>query len=246
VALANDTSLGVGFAPLTPLEMAVLAAERALNSAELKRSHPALGEDVKVMGTRREGRSELTVACAMVDRYLADVPGYLTACESAQRAVADAVRESLGTSARVVVNAADEPESGRLYLTVTGTSAECGDDGEAGRGNRANGLITPYRPMTLESVAGKNPISHVGKLYNVAAGQIARALVAELADAASAEVYLVSRIGHPVTEPELVDIALCTREGASWAELAPRAEELARDAISRIDRLWEQLLAPHP
>jgi S-adenosylmethionine synthetase len=42
------------------------------------------------------------------------------------------------------------PGKGSVYLTVTGTSAEAGDDGEAGRGNRVNGLITPYRPMTME------------------------------------------------------------------------------------------------
>lgn len=70
----------------------------------------------------------------------------------------------------MAVNTADDPDSGYVYLTVTGTSAESGDDGQAGRGNRANGLITPFRPMTLEAVAGKNPITHVGTLYNVLAG----------------------------------------------------------------------------
>jgi S-adenosylmethionine synthetase len=243
VPLANDTSLGVGFAPLTPLERAVLAAERALNSAATRSAAPPLGEDVKVMGTRRGERAELTVACAMVDRHLADVPAYLDACAAARRFAADAVRPLLGGDTALAVNAADDPASGRLYLTVTGTSAECGDDGEAGRGNRANGLITPYRPMTLESVAGKNPISHVGKLYNLAAMRIASELIAALPDAASAQVYLVSRIGHPVTEPALADVALVTREGRPVKDLAPSAEALVRAALAGLDRLWEQLLA---
>jgi S-adenosylmethionine synthetase len=56
-------------------------------------------------------------------------------------------------SLEVVVNAADDLEAGSVYLTVTGTSAEAGEDGEAGRGNRVNGLITPFRPMTMESAA---------------------------------------------------------------------------------------------
>jgi S-adenosylmethionine synthetase len=42
-------------------------------------------------------------------------------------------------------------------LTVTGTSAENGDDGQVGRGNRINGLITPYHPMSLEATSGKKP-----------------------------------------------------------------------------------------
>ena len=36
-----------------------------------------------------------------------------------------------------------------------------------------NVLITPFRPMTMESVPGKNAVSHAGKLYNIAAGLIA-------------------------------------------------------------------------
>jgi S-adenosylmethionine synthetase len=242
VALANDTSLGVGFAPLTPLERAVLETERALNSSEAKRLEPALGEDVKVMGTRRGDRAELLVACALVDRYLPDVPAYLAARESARKRAGSAARALLGEDLELSVNAADEPQSGRLYLTVTGTSAECGDDGEAGRGNRANGLITPYRPMTLESVAGKNPVSHVGKLYNVAAGRMAEELIAAIPDVAAAEVYLVSRIGQPVTEPAVVDAALATH-GRPARELAARAEELLRASVAGIDRLWEDLLA---
>jgi S-adenosylmethionine synthetase len=44
--LANDTSIGVGYAPLSPLERATLAVERALNTSAVCRSHPAIGEDV--------------------------------------------------------------------------------------------------------------------------------------------------------------------------------------------------------
>jgi S-adenosylmethionine synthetase len=42
-------------------------------------------------------------------------------------------------------------------------------DAQFGRGNRINGLITPCRPMRLEAAAGKIPVTHVGKIYNVMA-----------------------------------------------------------------------------
>jgi S-adenosylmethionine synthetase len=241
-ALANDTSLGVGFAPLTPLERAVLAAERALNSAAAKRAQPALGEDVKVMGTRWGERAELTVSVALIDRHVPDRAAYVAAVEAAQRLAGEAARTLLPGELAVRVNAADDPARDRFYLTVTGTSAECGDDGEAGRGNRANGLITPYRPMTLESVAGKNPISHVGKLYNLAAIELAEGLVAQLPELASAQVWLVSRIGHPIDDPRLVDVALTTRDGRPVTDLAPRVEDLVRGAAAGFGRLWERLL----
>lgn len=237
--LANDTSLGVGFAPLTPLERAVLATERALQAA----GAPERGEDVKVMGVRVGGEPTLTVACAFVDRHLDDLAAYLAARGSAAATAGAAARAALGAEAALDVNTADDPKSGSVYLTVTGTSAEAGDDGQTGRGNRANGLITPARPMSLESVAGKNPITHVGKLYNVVATRMAEALVAELQDVREAYVQLVSRIGSPVHEPQATDLRLRVETAARAAELAPRAREIARVHLDGLGSLWEDLLS---
>jgi len=236
--LANDTSLGVGFAPLTPLERAVLATEHTLQDA----AAPERGEDVKVMGVRVGQACTLTVACAFVGLHLADLRAYLEARERTAAMARSAAHGELGAGATVDVNTADDPSSGSVYLTVTGTSAEAGDDGQTGRGNRANGLITPARPMSLESVAGKNPITHVGKLYNVAATRMAEALVAELADVREAYVQLVSRIGSPIEEPQAVDIRLRVDTPARAAELAPRAREIARAHLDAIGTLWEDLL----
>jgi S-adenosylmethionine synthetase len=231
--LANDTSMGVGFAPLSPLEAAVLGAERALQQP----AAPERGEDVKVMGVRLDARSSLTVACAFVARHLRDVDAYLAARgRAAQRA-----RAALGSAFEIQVNTADDPAAGSVYLTVTGTSAEAGDDGQTGRGNRANGLITPARPMTLESIAGKNPITHVGKLYNVAATRIAGALVSTLDGAREAHVMLVSRIGQPIEEPQAVHVRLRAEGARRVAELAPRAGEIAREHVAGIGSLWQEL-----
>ncbi len=52
VPLANDTSIGVGYAPMSPLERLVLSVENHINAGERKVEHPAWGEDVKVMGVR--------------------------------------------------------------------------------------------------------------------------------------------------------------------------------------------------
>jgi S-adenosylmethionine synthetase len=234
VPLANDTSCGVGSAPLTDLEATVLGVEQRLNRPKAKRSHPEVGEDIKVMGVRRNDHVDLTVACAFVDRFVSDLDDYLAKKERLR----DEVRALSGADA-VEVNTGDEPAAGSVYLTVTGTSAEAGDDGQAGRGNRANGLITPYRPMTLESTAGKNPITHVGKLYNAAARLIAEAIVEEIADVAAAQVFLVSQIGRPVTEPQVVDVKL----DALGDESARRAEEIARDRLAGLGGLWEQIVA---
>jgi len=58
------------------------------------------------------------------------------------------------------------------------------------------------RPMTMEAIAGKNPVSHVGKIYNVLA-QKAAAEIAELEGAMEAYVTIVSKIGSPIDQPLL-------------------------------------------
>jgi len=239
--VANDTSFGVGFAPLSALEELVLELERELNSEARRRRDPCGGEDVKVMARRAGGEVELTVARAFVDGHLADLESYLQAKARVESRARELAR-ARGIDARVVVNASDAPELGSLYSTVTGTSAESGDDGQVGRGNRVNGLITPHRPMSLEAAAGKNPVSHVGKLYNLTALLAARRIVSEL-DARHAEVYLVSCIGRPVNEPELVHVRVVLDEPARASELGSTFVELVHDELARIPELAPRLLA---
>ncbi len=241
-ALANDTSCGAGFWPPTPLERMVMAVEARLNAPDVRPLHPERGEDVKVMGVRCRDRIALTVGCAFVARFVPDLASYEHEKAAAVRLALEAAREVAPLQVEVSLNAADDPGRGQVYLTVTGTSAEAGDDGEAGRGNRVNGLITPYRPMTLEAAAGKNPVSHVGKLYNVAAGRIAAALVAEIAGVKEASCTLVSQIGRPVDDPLVADLVIRRSDGGPVAELARSAEELARSELASLGVLCQELL----
>jgi S-adenosylmethionine synthetase len=142
----------------------------------------------------------------------------------------------------VVVNAEDVPERGELFLTIAGTSAEHGDDGEVGRGNRANGLITPYRPMTLEAAAGKNPVNHVGKLYNLAAARITAEIVRELPEISEASCVLVSRIGDRIDAPQAGDVELVLDDPRRVESLSARVLELARSELARLPQLQRLLL----
>jgi S-adenosylmethionine synthetase len=173
--LANDTSFGVGFAPLDRLERAVLAVERRLGSQEVKNAYPEIGDDVKVLGLRSGDTLTITLACAFVGRHVRNLGDYFEKKERVRALARTAAVEAAGGNVEVDVNTADGDTAESIYLTVTGFSAEAGDDGEVGRGNRVNGLITPYRPMSLEAAAGKNPVTHTGKLYNLLADRMAHA-----------------------------------------------------------------------
>jgi S-adenosylmethionine synthetase len=242
IPLANDTSVGVGYAPLTPLEELVYKTERLLNSQDFKAKYPEVGEDVKVMGVRIGRDVKLTVAAAMISRLIKDKSHYLSVKEDVKRAVEDlAAKVAPEYNVEVTVNAADKPEYGIFYLTVTGTSAEHGDDGMTGRGNRANGLITPMRSMSLEAAAGKNPVSHVGKIYNVVAQRIADKIYKQVKDIAEVYVKIVSQIGKPINEPKILSVEII-KDGELTGEVRNEIDAIAREELSRITHVTELIL----
>ncbi len=210
VELANDTSFGVGYAPYSRTENLVLAISDMLNSKAFIKKFPAVGEDIKVMALRERDEIKVTVAVAFIDKYISGIEEYYE--------VKEKIREEIKRKAKkygecdVIVNALDKPafeakSIDDVYLTVTGLSAEMGDDGQVGRGNRVNGLTTPCREMSLEAAAGKNPTRHVGKLYNVLANIIASDIVKQgLAN--ECYVKILSRIGSPVNEPQAVSVQI--------------------------------------
>ncbi len=239
---ANDTSFGAGYAPLSDLERAVLAGAAELRRLAADPASPEVGEDTKVMGVRRGQAIRLTVACAFVGRHLASLREYADARARVADRVGAAAAGAIGRAVDVAVNAADDDAAGRVYLTVTGTSAEAGDDGQVGRGNRVNGLITPYRPMTLEAVAGKNPVTHVGKLYTIAAHELAAALVERIPGVVEANCRILGRIGHPVDDPEVVDVQLARQGGGPAAAVAADVGALVAEQLAGLDGLAARLL----
>lgn len=243
IPLANDTSIGVGYAPMSSVERLVLAVEKRINARNGDPVHPAWGEDVKVMGVRTGTTMRLSIACAMIGRYVYNLEEYFAEKCSIAELARDLAAQYGFTSIDVAVNAADDRSSNGIYLTVTGTSAEAGDDGEVGRGNRVNGLITPGRPMSLEAAAGKNPVTHVGKLYNVTARDIAAAIVRDVPEITAAQCLLVSQIGAPIIRPAFLHLKLSTTDGMPVSQVPPRVEEIVQEHLSRIPKLIDDFVA---
>lgn len=215
---SNDTSFGVGFAPLSQTENLVLKTEELLNSKDFKKQYPHVGEDIKVMGLREKDNITLTIAAAFVSRYVDDVDAYLNMKQELNDIVMDLAAKTTDYSVDTLINTADDEskkdESG-YYLTVTGTSAEMGDDGSVGRGNRANGLITPNRPMSMEATSGKNPINHVGKIYNLLSNEITKEVVSDVEGVQNIDMIILSQIGKPIDQPRTATAHIQTEEGYS-------------------------------
>ncbi|MFF7139456.1 S-adenosylmethionine synthetase [Streptomyces sp. SAI-126] len=197
---SNDSSAGVAYWPLGIAEQLALAIEGHLTSEAFRAEHPYYGTDIKLMVVRHGPHVQLTACVPQIARETANLDTYIARRTQAR----DLITELAGRIApdhhvTVSLNTRDNDRRPELYLTATGSSIESGDEGVVGRGNRANGLISMLRPWSAEGVYGKNPVYHVGKLYNLAAAEAARRLHEETA--LDCVVALVSQSGRDLTDP---------------------------------------------
>ena len=232
--LSNDTSFGVSYAPLSQTERLVMETERFLDSKRIKQELPSVGEDIKVMGLRRNKQITLTIAAPQISSLTPDLEYYLSVKEEVETRILNLAAKFTNYPITVYVNTADKPQEGNVYLTVTGTSAEQGDDGNTGRGNRINGLITPYRTMSMEATAGKNPINHVGKIYNVLANKMASKIYEEIEGIEEVYVRLLSQIGKPIDRPLVTDVEIILKKGHSLNTINAEINSIVDEQISNI------------
>jgi S-adenosylmethionine synthetase len=233
---ANDTSAAVGFAPESSLEKIVYDIERHINSKEFKTTFPETGEDVKVMGVRTNDSISLTIATAFVDRFINDETSYFRK----KGEICDTLLGYLKSKydfkkIDLYINTLDERGRGidGVYLTTLGTSAESGDSGQVGRGNRVNGVIALNRPAGSEAASGKNPTSHVGKIYNVLSFRLAKRIVEQVTCVKESYVWLVSQIGRPINEPTLVAAYVITEDNCNFKEIESDINNVLQDGLDK-------------
>ncbi|MBC7114233.1 MAG: methionine adenosyltransferase [Archaeoglobi archaeon] len=240
IPLSNDTSFGVGFAPLSETERIVLNVERKLMEHRFKEK--AIGEDVKVMGLRVKDKISLTIAGAIVSKYVSDLEEYKAVKEEIKNFVTDVASEFTEKKVEVEVNTGDDYSIPSVYLTVTGTSMEMGDDGSVGRGNRCNGLITPGRPMSMEATSGKNPVNHIGKIYNLLANQIANDIVEAIDGIEEVYVRILSEIGKPINEPKIASAQVIMKKGYEFENVKKKIEAVIEEWLDEIEKITEMVI----
>lgn len=242
---ANDTSVGVGYAPLSRVESLVLDVEKELNSPAFKLAFPETGEDVKVMAFRDHDCVTLTIAIAFVDRFIADTATYFKRKEAVRDTLIAFVAAQGHPFEKVAIelNMLDDPSRGEggIYLTVLGTSAEGADGGEVGRGNRVNGLISFQRPLSLEAAAGKNPVRHVGKIYNVLARECAQRIFMEVKGIEEVSLFLCSQIGQPIDRPLSASAQIIPANGVSIHDIRKPVTAIIDAELADISHFTERL-----
>ena len=241
VPLANDTSFGIGFAPFTETERLTMETETFLNSSDYKKRMPMVGEDIKVMGVREHDEIMLTIAIAFVSHLVKNIDEYVKAKETVAKDVKQLAKKYTKKNVEVAINTGDSHEDEDVYLTKTGLSCEAGDDGSVGRGNRTNGLITPFRHMSLEAAAGKNPINHVGKIYSILSTEIAKDIVKQYPSVRECNVAIVSQIGRRIDDPKNLSIDIIMEKGQKLASINSKVKDIAQEKLSNIATMTKEL-----
>ncbi len=241
---ANDTSAAVGYAPMTKTEKIVLKTEHFLNSKEFKQRFPESGEDIKVMGLRNNNNLNLTISMAFVDRYIKSEEDYF----EKKGKILEEIRKFVYSNSdfeniNVQLNTLDVRGRGLdgIYLTVLGTSADSGDSGQVGRGNRVNGLISLNRPFCSEAAAGKNPVSHVGKIYNVLTFKVAQHVYEEVQELEEVYIWLLSEIGRPIDQPAVAAAQVVVKEDGSLDRVKHNIASVLEYELENIDKFCMDL-----
>lgn len=232
---SNDTSMGVGYAPYTKLEQLVLAIEGKLNSKEFKQKYPWIGSDIKIMGFRFRDSFVITMCIPQISIYVANIDEYRQNMEFVRGIIFSIAQEMGIEKFDLHTNTRDNYENSELYLTVTGSSIESGDEGLVGRGNRINGIISPTRLMSMEGACGKNPVYHIGKIYYVTANEISKKIYNKFN--IKNEVVLISQSGRDLLDPWVVCVSVPT----DFNNIAS-IENYVKEEISQIPEYTKQLI----
>ncbi len=241
---ANDTSAAVGYAPMTRTEKIVLETEKFVNSPEFKKRFPESGEDVKVMASRISNDLRLTMCMSFVDRFVKSESDYFKKKVAIHEEITRYVK-SRNDFDHVVIDLNTLDKKGRgidgVYVTVLGTSAEGGDSGQVGRGNRTNGVIPLNRPYCSEAAAGKNPVSHVGKIYNTLTHKMAGEVYRQVSGLEEVYIWLLSEIGKPIDDPAVAGVQVVMEGNNSFENVKKDIRDVVNQELENIDKFTEQL-----
>jgi len=241
VAIANDTSFGIGHGPYSKAEILTLKVANFLNSKNFLKKHPFFGTDIKVMTLRKKNEVILTIPAAYIDRYIKNAKDYFEKKEIVKKEIERYVKR-ISNFKRVKIehNTLDNPNAqgeGEIYLTVLGLSAEHGDDGQVGRGNRVSGLITPCREMSLEAAAGKN-INHPGKLYQILAHLIAQE-IGKIRGVKECSVEILSQIGRPLDQPQVASVKVIAQ---NFDQIKDRIYKIVNEKFDKLQKIQSEII----
>jgi S-adenosylmethionine synthetase len=96
--------------------------------------------------------------------------------------------------------------------------------------------------MSMEATSGKNPVNHIGKIYNLLSTQIAEEVVAEVEGIRDLRVRLLSQIGRPIDEPHVADVHVVTDDGLDVSDVEPEIQAIVDDELANVTDVTKRVI----
>ncbi len=208
---ANDTATMISYWPLTDTEKLTLDVEGYFyenNSEGLPVPRfDYVGQDIKIMSVRNGDLLDVTVAVPQVTSQTPNSKTYFERENEIRRALQDYAKEVIEDRMRVnvIVNTQTSGPNPRPYLVTGGSCTDFGEEGAVGRGNNTHGIISSFRPNTMEAPHGKNPTYFVGKLLGYQADMISKQIYEQLGT--RCQVVLQANLGDDLFDPSRVIVS---------------------------------------
>ncbi len=208
---ANDTATMISYWPLTETERLALDLEGYFYSNNGD-GMPVprldyIGQDIKVMCVRKGSLITATLCVPQITTHTPDEETYYAREKQIEidlQAYADSLVE--GTDdVRVSVNTQTKGKNPHPYLVTAGSCTDFGEEGAVGRGNKTHGIISSFRPNTMEAPHGKNPTYFVGKVLGYQADQIAQQVFEQTGS--RNQVMLQANMGDDLFDPSTVIVS---------------------------------------
>jgi S-adenosylmethionine synthetase len=237
--LANDTVIAVGSFEKNSVGAAIIRFEQAIYEGLTPWLVDKIGTDVKVAAFGTAMSTNITACIPVRPEAISSVSQYheLINCVSKLLSTEKERFQSETKINTVTLSINTKDTASGIYIAPFGTALGKGDCGAVGRGNKLSGFINYGAMSSIEAPAGKNPLNHVGKLYQYIAQLLAEELVT-LFNQDFATVLIYTQNGRPLDDPHSVKVILA--DTSSDAILA--AKERLQQHLSSISYFWKRLV----
>lgn len=201
---AGDSAVCIFSWPLSPVENLVYSLEEFFWDKTGNFPHPKfnyIGQDIKVMAIRQGRKVDVGIRLPIISTSVKGPEEYRAAVHLIQQQVMDFACEIASEKLDLILNV----NANKPYLLGIGSCIECGEEGLVGRGNSNSGLISVFRPHSVEAPSGKNPVYHTGRVLNFLVMNLSKALYNELG--VKNTVSAVTKNGGSLVPPAFLSIS---------------------------------------
>jgi len=236
----NDSSAIVSFWPLSYTEELVLEMEKYFYDENKKPKFNYIGHDIKILAIRNFKNIDLTLCVPFISSNTPNRNFYiekLNAIKSELKRVAQNILKNK-FKINIDLNTQDfsllgkSKERSGYYFSASGSALDYGEEGVVGRGNRARGVRSCFRPNSTDAIHGKNPSFHVGKVYTYFGDQISQAIAEEMK--CECTVILATQNKRPTNSPQKIIINLSEKRNEKKIREIIERELSKRDWIRKI------------